>query len=243
MVIGAAAAIKLFPAYLAVYSVARLRLRPLLAAALCFVALTAVTALILGFDAYCDYVQIVLPAQTRFQSLGYNCAVSGFWHKLFGPAGEKGWVVPLWSCPALAQYGTLVSELVITGIVAAMAYHAQRAAQRDLAFASAITGMVLVSPVSWDTSLLLLLVPIAVLARHARGQSRIQIALLAIGILIWLPQQALTNLALGGSVVRPVSWAFMVGPASLKFYALLGVFVLEVAAFRTASMVSREADG
>ncbi len=189
MVIGAAAAIKLFPVYFVVYYTAKWRLRPLLAATVCFMALTAVTAVVLGFDAYRDYVQVVLPTQTRFRSLGYNHALSGIWHKLFDPAGENGWVVPLWSCPSLAQYGTLVSDLVVTVTVALMAYHAQSAAQRDLAFASVITGMVLVSPVSWDTSLLLLLVPIAVLACHARRQCRTQTALLVIGILIWLPQQ------------------------------------------------------
>jgi len=243
MVIGAATAIKLFPAYLAVYFAAKGRLRPLLAAAIFFIALTALTAGILGFEAYRDYMQVVLPAQTRFQSLGYNHAVTGFWHKLFNPVGENGLVVPLWSCPALAQNGTLVSDLVITLIVAAMAYRARTAPQRDLAFASVVTAMVLVSPVTWDTSLLLLLVPIAVMAHQAHGQCRMQVALLAIGILIWLPQQALTKLALGGPIGRPVSWVFMLGPPSLKFYALLGLFALEVVGFRSARTASRGVDG
>jgi hypothetical protein len=242
-VIGTAAAIKLFPGYLAIYFAAKGRLRPLLVVALSFTVLTAVTAAILGFDAYRDYVQVVLPAQTRFQSLGYNHAAAGLWHKFFDPAGENGLVIPLWSCPALAQGGTLASDLVITFIVAVMARQARTTAEHDVVFASVITAMVLVSPVSWDTSLLLLLVPVAVMARHARGQFRMQFGLLAIGILIWLPQQALTNLALGRPFVRPVSWLFMLGAPSLKSYALLGLFALEVAAFRTARTASREVDG
>jgi hypothetical protein len=243
LVIGAAAAIKLFPGYLAVYFAAKGRLRPLVVAALSFMALTALTVAILGFDAYRDYVQFVLPAQTRFRSLGYNHAVAGLWHKFFDPAGENGLVVPLWSCPALAKCGTLVSDLVITIVVAAMSHQARTIVQRDLAFASVITAMVLVSPVSWDTSLLLLLVPVAVVAHHASGKCRMQVVLLAIAILIWLPQQALTNLALGGTPVRPMSWVFMLGSPSLKSYALLGLFALEVAAFRAARIASREPSG
>ena len=101
VVLGAAAAIKLFPAYLLVYFAARCRLRSLLAAVLSVGALTVVTVAVLGFDAYRDYVQLVLPAQLRFQSLGYNYAVAGLWSKLFDPVGEGGIITPLWACPAL----------------------------------------------------------------------------------------------------------------------------------------------
>jgi Glycosyltransferase family 87 len=239
IVLGTAAAIKLFPAYLMVYFAARGRLRPLLATVLSLIALTLITAVILGLEPYRDYVQVVLPAQTRFRSLGYNYALAGLWHKPFDPVGEGGCMTPLWSCPALARYGTLLSDLAMTAIVAAFAYRARTPAQRDLAFASIVTAMLLVSPVCWDTSLPLLLVPIAVAARHAQCMRWMPVALVLIVALLWMPQQSMTRMALGGRSVRVVSWAFMLGAPSLKSYALLGLLALELAAFRTAKVASR----
>jgi hypothetical protein len=234
IVLGAAAAIKLFPAYLVVYLAVRGRLQSLVGAVLSFLALTIVTAAIVGLDAYRDYVQTVLPAQARFQGLGYNCAIAGFWYKLFNPAGENRLITPLWSCPILAQLGTFFSDLAITVIVGACAYRATTRVQRDLAFAAAITAMLLVAPVSWDTSLPLLLVPIAV-AAHSTGQTRWMPVALALTLaLIWMPQIVATKSALDARSIRTVSWAFTLGPPSLKSYALLGLLALEVAAFRTA---------
>ena len=49
--------------------------------------------------------------------------------------------------------------------------------------------------------------------------------------LLWMPQQLMTKLALGGHSVRVVSWAFMLGAPSLKSYALLGLLALELMEF------------
>jgi Glycosyltransferase family 87 len=233
LVLGTAAAIKLFPAYLAVYYAARGRSRSLVAAALSFLALTCATAVVLGLDAYHDYVQVVLPAQSQFRSLGYNYAVAGLWHRLFDPIGERGWMTPLWPRPALARWGTLLSDLGITAVVAIFAHRARTRAKRDLAFASTVSAMLLVSPVTWDTSLPLLLVPIAVIARSS-AMSRwrfMPAALVLIVAVVWSPQQMLTKLALAGRTVHVASWAFMLGAPSLKFYALLAIFILGLAAF------------
>jgi hypothetical protein len=236
--LGAAAAIKLFPAYLMVYFAARARLRPLLATVFSVVVLTLITVAVLGPETYRDYMQVVLPAQTRFRSLGYNYALAGLWHKLFDPVGEGGCMTPLWSCPAVALYGTLLSDLALTVIIAAFTYRARTRAQCDLAYASIVTAMLLVSPVSWDTSLPLLLVPIAVAARHADCTRWMPAVLVLIVALIWMPQQSMTRMALSGRSVRVVSWAFMLGAPSLKSYALLGLLALELTAFRTPKAAS-----
>ncbi len=233
IVLGAATAIKLFPAYLVVYFAARGRLRPLLAAVFSVVALTVVTGAVLGLDTYLDYVRVVLPAQARFRSLGYNYAIAGLWSKFFDTAGEGECMTALWSCPALARYGTLLSDLAITAIVVTFAYQARTLAQQDLAFAAMVTAMLLVSPVTWDASLPLLLVPLAVAARHADRLSWMPVAFLLIVTLLCMPQQLMTRLALGGRSVRVVSWAFALGAASLKSYALLGLLALELMAWRT----------
>ena len=74
----------------------------------------------------------------------------------------------MWPSPALARWGTYGSDLAIAAIVATLAYRARTLAERDLAFASAVTAMLLVSPVTWDITLVLLLVPIAVIAQECR---------------------------------------------------------------------------
>jgi alpha-1,2-mannosyltransferase len=245
LLLGAAAAIKLFPAYLAVYYLARGRLRPLLCATFSFLALTVVTALVLGLDTYYDYVRVVLPEQAKFRSFGYNISIAGFWHKLFNPVAGTGAVDPLWPSPALARWGTLLSDLAITTIAATLTSRARTLARRDLAFATTVTAMLLVSPVTWDFSLPLLLVPIAVIARGA-GTSRLRwmpAALVLILAIDWIPQNVLTELAQAGRSFSVLSWTFMLGAPALKFYALLAIFTLGLTAFRAEKKEAKEEAG
>jgi Glycosyltransferase family 87 len=232
--VGIAAAIKLFPAYIGIYYAARMRIRPLLAAVLVFLALNLTAALILGVDAYWDYIRVVLPYQSRFRSFGYNISIAGFWHKLFDAVGEHDTIAPLWLCPALARWGTLLSDLAITSVVLKLGNDARTIALRDVTFALVVTAMLLVSPVTWDFSLPLLLVPLALIARCSM-QSRTNwmlAPLILILVIVWTPQILLTKLALAGHTIIVAPWTFMIGAPSLKFYALLGTFALGLAAYR-----------
>jgi len=232
VLIGAAATVKLFPAYLVLPLVARGRWQALLAAAVSAVAVSLATAALLGRATYDDYLHTVLPYLQVFPTLGYNASFAGFWNKLFNPAGEGGVVVPLWPSPATARWGTLFCDAVVTAIVAMLAYRAKTPAGRDLAFGTAVTAMLLVSPVTWDISMVLLLVPLALLARTAEKSRWIPFVLVLVLVLLCIPQKQLTVLALAGRTVRVVSPGFMLGAPSLKFYALLATFMLGVAAFR-----------
>jgi Glycosyltransferase family 87 len=231
LLLGAAAAIKLFPAYLAIYYLAQGRIRPVMFAALSFLALTLATALILGPQAFHDYATVVMPWNADFRILGYNISIAGLWHKLFHPIqGEM--IEPLWPSLAVARWGTLSSNLAITAIVATVAHRARSLTEQDLAFATTVTAMLLVSPVTWDHSLPLLLVPIAVIARSAGKSQWILAALLLILAIDWIPQHVLTGLAQAGRSFNTFPWTFMLGAPSLKFYALLGTFALGIAAHR-----------
>jgi len=215
-----------------VFYAAQGRIRPLMAAALSFLALTLATVLVLGLDTYYDYVGIVLPGQAKFRSFSYNLSIAGIWYKLFDPAGEAGLVEPLWPSPALARWGTWLSDLAITVIVATFVHRARTSAQRDLAFALVVTAMLLVSPVTWDFSLPLLLVPIAVIARSAGRPQWMTAALVLILAIDCIPQSMLTMLAQAGRSFTVFPWTFILGAPSLKFYGLLGIFSLGLAAFR-----------
>jgi len=240
LLLGAAAAIKLFPAYLAIYYVAQGRIRPLMFAALSFLVLTFATALVLGPDAFHDYATVVLPWNSEFRMLRYNLSIAAVWHKLFHPIpGEM--IDPLWRSLALARWGTLVSNLAILVIVATFSYRARTSAQRDLAFASTVSAMLLASPATWVITLVLLLVPIAVLARSAEKSRWMQAALFLVLLIVFLPQELLANLTLTNSDFRFASWAFMLGVPSLKFYALLGTFALGIGALRAEQANTRRA--
>jgi Glycosyltransferase family 87 len=234
LLLGIAAAIKLFPAYLAVYYIARRRWQTVLAAVLSFLALTLVTAFLLGADTYYDYISVVLPNQTKFRSFTYNLSIAGFWHKLFDPVADTGPVEPLCFNPTLARWGTLVSSLAVSAIVAVQAYLARTAAQRDLAFSAAITAMLLVSPVTWDFSLPLLLVPIATITQRAwieRAHCVIA-ALLTTLIIDWIPQNLLTQLCQESPSESMLSWTFTLRAASLKFYSLIIIIYICISLFR-----------
>ncbi len=233
LLVGLAAAIKLFPAYLLVYFAVQGKLRALGAAVVSFAVLTLATIAVLGWDTYHDYLEIVLPELDKFRGFGYNVSIAGLWHKLFDPAADIGLISPLWPSAAVAQYGTLLSDLVVTAAVAATVYRAKTPSRRDLAFGLTVTAMLLVSPVTWDFSLPLLLVPLAVIARTSTRSQWMPVALILILAVLWFPQNSLVELA---SMISPYRGALtpaqVLCAPSLKFYALLATFALGLAAFR-----------
>jgi hypothetical protein len=232
LLLGAATAVKLFPIYLALYYATQRQGRPLLALLVSLLILTSVTVIVLGLDSYRDYLGVVLPWNSEFRIFGYNLSIAGFWHKLFHPLNEGEKIIPLWHSLALARWGTVLSNLVITAIVVNSTAHARTQSQRDLAFALIMTAMLLISPVTWDTSLLLLLVPVTIIAcSMGTIQPRwIPVALILILPVVWLPQPLLTTLLMAGRTIEVVPPSFLLGAASLKFYALLGTFALALTA-------------
>ncbi len=236
LVMGAAAAIKLFPAYLVLFHLARGRLRPAGAAAISFCALNLAAASVLGLEAFHDYLATVIPAQAQFSGCAYNLSIVGLWHKLFNPLIETGAVEALWLSPGLARWGAVLCNLAVTLVAAVCVRRARTALEREIAMGAVISAMLLVSPVTWDVSLPLLLVPIALLAHSAnRSSSPGMLAVLVLILAIaWIPQNTLTQLALAHSGQPPgvFSWRFMLGAPSLKFYALLATFAMGTAAFR-----------
>ena len=223
--VGIAAAIKLFPAYLIIFFLVCGRTQALGAALLSFLGINAVAIHVLGADTYHDYLSIVLPGQAQFWSCGYNLSITGIWHKLFNPAIEGDLIRPLWLNPALARWGTVVSDVLLTLTVTRCTYRTQTRAQEDLAFGVINSAMLLVAPVTWDFTLPLLLVPIALIL-HWPGTiaSRWIPAVLALLlIIIWIPQNTLTALINNNNTFN---WLFMLGAPSLKFYSLVGIFTL-----------------
>jgi hypothetical protein len=181
---------------------------------------------VLGWQACVDYVRIVLPSMEKFQSYGFNLSFSGFWHKLFDPASERGWIAPLWYSPAAARWGTLATDLLATAMVAWAARRARTRDERDLAFGLAMAAMLLVSPITWDYTLPMLLLPFALLARASSTSRWLALPLVPVLIIFGLPQMNVMKMILAGHKARVATPGFMLGVPSLSFYALLATFVM-----------------
>jgi hypothetical protein len=230
--LGTAAAVKLFPGFLLLYFLVRRDWRAVAAGAASFVLLGAITAGVLGIDAYRDYVGLVVPHVRGGESSWLNSSLAGFWARLFDPATQQERVDPLLRSAALARGATLVCRAAVVVLVGWSAWRAPTTAGRDLAFALAMVGMLLVSPVTWDHYFLLLALPVLVVwqALPSRGIARPAFAL--VPAILSLNLAWFFQLIPGG---RTAGWA---GPGqvlavlSLPFYALVALFVVGLVELR-----------
>jgi hypothetical protein len=135
---------------------------------------------------------------------------------------------------ALSDACSSWSDFAITVAAIKISSQALATTQRDFSFAAVVTAMLLVSPVTWDFSLPLLLVPLTLLGQRSLKPyaSWMLGPLILILIAIWTPQILLTKVALAGRSVINVPWTFILGAPSLKFYALMATFALTLAAYR-----------
>ena len=231
--IGTAAAVKLFPAFLLLYLLAARRWRAAGVAVLVGGVISAGAAVALGTDAYRVYAFEVVPGvSARFATQWNNLTLNAFWLRAFDPTPESR-IVALWIAPTVGKVLAAASRLVVVGLTGWAAWRADTTAGRDRAFALAVVGMVLVSPIAWPHYLIVLVVPVGLLvAGLARTPWRW--ALLACLAVMWLPDTFVPKLILGHeraelmSVHRhvPLTPAENLLIASVPHCALLGLFFL-----------------
>jgi Glycosyltransferase family 87 len=229
ILLGSATAIKLFPGFLFLFFLLRGNWKAVLGGGITLVALTAVTAALLGTDAYRDYICEVLPRVARFRGNWNNASVVGFWSKLFDPVTVKEHVVPLWRSATVASAGILVSCTAIVAILGRTVRRAGAQHDADLAFGLAIVAMLLISPLTWEHSFLLLPIPLATIwvdiskSRVARG------LFLATLPAFWLIPMPFYYIFIHGGRTHGVATPlFTLTLLSYQFYALLGLFCLGI---------------
>jgi hypothetical protein len=227
--LGAAAAIKLFPCFLFLYFLVRRQWTAVLAGAVSFALLTAITILVLGVNTYQTYFLVVLPSLEPYRVYWLNLSLTGYWHRLFNSQGSH--VMPLWQSPALAWLGTLLCDAVLIGLVAWNSRQAHLRRECDLAFSLAMAGMLLTSPITWPHYFPILFLPMFVLWfwLPPAGVTRLAFWLLLIGMWIrpdtywglFIPGVTLTNWS--SLVARP---AQVLTALAMQTYLLLGLFAL-----------------
>ena len=232
--LGAAAAIKIFPAFLLAYYALRRRWAVVASGVVVLGLLTGLTAALFGWEAHRAYIRVVLPEIYWFRVCWNNNSLAGFWYRLFDPAPWKerhfSLSEPLWYSPALARAGHWASAAGVTAIATRAILRARIREDDTPAFGLAVTTMLLVSPICWEHYFLLLLIPLAVCWRDVRPH---QLAGWAFGLVvvgIWLdPRVVWTLTGGGGRVAQPIENLTVI---SYQFYALLGLFVLSLADLR-----------
>lgn len=238
VLVGTAAAIKLFPAFLVLYFVAQRKWRGVIGAVSGFLAVNGTGWLLFGMGTYRDYFLRVAPDVAKFRDTWPNASLLGYWSKLFD--GGFGQVVPLWHAPALAQALTaaccvilaLATIWAIFKVCRAANGETAHATDQDLAFSLCSIAMLLASPITWDHYFLLLF-PACLIVWRACPRSigtRTLIAVLAVSLIwlnpFWLWRAAIPEYFGANGQVRPVSPAHVLTLISFQFYALLGFYLL-----------------
>jgi hypothetical protein len=249
--LGTAAAVKIFPAFVFLYFVARRDWRAVAAGGLAVLVWTGLTAAVLGPSCYRDYVENVLPHVATYRDSWINFSLTGLWYKLLAGTAQGGHTSSLWHNPPAATLTAVVSALAIVAVVAVVCARARSVADRDRAFALCVTAMLLVSPITWDHYFVLLLLPLVVFPALGRGLRPRPNA----GAIVWRVAFFVALAVLWAPPVYfwwafrlPVTlhgwheeWHHVVGQPwqtlavfSFHTYALLGLFLLGLAAARVA---------
>lgn len=228
--VGIAAAIKLFPAFILLYFVLRREWRALTAALLTLAGLTLLTAAILGSESFTTFATDVVPRVRAWRSNWNNASLPGLWSKLFDPGTKGSHVQPVRLDPALAQLGTALSCMVLLAAWAAGVREATTLAGRDRAFAASVLAMLLVAPVTWEHYFVLLLVPLAVLWLRlpARGPTRwlFHLCLVALWLAPFVYYFLLMHARVQDRHTQVATPGQTLTALSVQLYALLALFLL-----------------
>ncbi|MFO0797791.1 MAG: glycosyltransferase family 87 protein [Gemmataceae bacterium] len=232
--VGVAAAVKLFPAFVALYFVAAGRWRAVAATVIAFVGVNAAAAGVLGSETFRVYVAEVVPAVSgEFAGVWRNLSAESYWLRALAPPPQSR-IDPAPSFPVLARALIVASQLAVVGAVAWTAWAGRATTTgRDRAYAAACAGMLLLAPTSWPHYFLLLAVPVGLLvARLPAGPGRW--AMWACLAVAWLSDTQAAKLVLGPerafAMIKnrhdPLTPAENLLVASLQTYALAGLFAL-----------------
>lgn len=245
VLLGLATAIKILPAFLFLYFLFRGRWRVAVAGALCVLFLTLLTAAILGPQAYAAYFREAPAVVGEWRAAWNNTSLPGLWSKLFDPGAKSNAIEPLIHNPLLARWLILLSCGVVVTLLAMIVPQARTRAECDRAFAAVVVGMLLLAPVTWEHSLLLLLLPLAIFWKCWPARSRRHRVLQVLTVVLLLSPRFYYQVFRVGGDPAPgralASTAQTVLVLSLQTYALLAVFVLIVhAAWQRRPVISKQ---
>jgi hypothetical protein len=222
--LGFAGALKLTPLLLLGYFAVRGRWRAVAAGVLAFGAANGLTLLALGPAVFRDYAA-VLTRVAQHRSGRTNAALPGLFAKLFNPAPDRP-LTPLWRSAELDRLGTLAAVAVVVAIAAVAIRPGRSGAARDRGFGLAVVTLLLVGPLTWEHTLLLLMLPLAILARDWSVWNRTRRTLFLIAVAaVWLMPYTI-RIAFGLYEDVPANPITTLTAFSYQCYALVILFAL-----------------
>ena len=219
---GLAASIKLFPALLVILLLLWREWRALFAMLATIVATVAAAALVFGTTDLWRYSVEIMPSQMqRFSSFILNNSLNGFFVQIL--TGSDHLALD-WNRPVAAYW---CSKIAIGLTLLLLVYAAKTLKNRkdkDLVIALYVTGMLLVSPLTWNHAFLLLAPVFALVATQNSGVLVRLLALLCFAGLS-IPDTELTRYLVTTNTLGELSITkfFLI---KLPFFALLGLLFL-----------------
>jgi hypothetical protein len=232
--LAAATTIKLFPAFLFLYFVARRQWKIVWAGLLWLGGLSLATAAAVGPQTYTSYVFEVLPRVAQWSGTAGESSLPALWGMLFDPGSKDHILTPLVRSPAVAWFGSLLSCSLLIGV---SAWNVARCPPRtavDQAFGLMVSAMVLIWPLSCDHYSLILLLPMALHWAGLPATGPCRLAFWLVAAVLWFKPGAF--LPPGSTPVAP--W-YAVTLLSVYLYARLGLLVLGAVAARAGSAQGR----
>jgi hypothetical protein len=232
VLLGLAAAIKLFPAFLLVYYAVLGRWRLVFGGVAAVVLATGLSLMALGRETYWVYYHDVVPHVATYRDWWVNASLPGLWNKLF--LADSGHVVPLARSPGIYWSMLIVSGILVGGVLLYAVRSAGTRQEHDLTFSLAVIGMLLAGPITWDHGLVLLLVPILVLGTEMRCLGNWSWLYILSVAALWLaaPKFVFDHTIGGPGEYRGqvASAKQVLGVISYLCYGLLGLFTVSVVA-------------
>jgi hypothetical protein len=200
VLVAVAATIKVYPAIVAVYFLARRRGAPLLAGALTGFALMALGVIVVGPNEAIAYLTRVLPASGVTTAYPDNQTIGGILARAMTDDFKP---FPLVDAEGL----DLAIRLIAVGLIAGCGWliaasHSNDPLDRALQFALLVPVTILVLPAGWTHYQTILLLPLFLLALAMARRGHGWIAWLALGVAFWLTALPNPAMLIGADVDR-----------------------------------------
>ncbi len=198
LALSAAVALKPLAGLFILYALWRREWRMLGAAAAGLAAFIIVGLALARFDGLMLYVTTAYPLHAAlWPGFPDNASPQGLFTRLFGP---NPWRRPVWPEPQLSSALTLLTWAVLVGLLLHRLGPRRPSRERfDLEFAALGATMLLVTPIVWPHYYVVLVAPLAILARRFWGRADWRwLAGLAVAVaILWIPRTELLPRGIG----------------------------------------------
>jgi hypothetical protein len=221
--------VKLFPGLGFVMLMFTRNYRALASGIAWFMGLTLTALLVLGAPNVVDYGLNVLPSISRDHMASWNNhSLPGLWCKLFNP--ERSGFIPLYQSRTIQRIADGVTYLAALVFLSWITRKTRNCGDRDGLFPLTLTLALLLTPVTWNHSFLLLLLPIAWLYSKLQPFKGSFFVLTVCTAVLYLPQWTIWRLILPGQfrdgtfgIIRPID---TLTGLSLQLFAVITLLVL-----------------